>query len=126
MKLHEEWLYKAENDLKSSKILYQSNKDLLDICAYHSQQCAEKSLKAFLVYKKQEIDKTHNLISLIAQCKVFDIDFENLINEAVFLNPFSTQYRYPEGGIQPSKNETETSIIHAEKIYSFVKEKVIS
>ncbi len=89
MKLHEEWLFKAENDLESSKILFQSNKNLFDICAYHAQQCAEKSLKAFLVYKKQEIDKTHNLVTLISQCKTIDVEFESLAKEIVFLNPLS-------------------------------------
>jgi len=93
MKLHKEWLLKAGHDLESVKILYQSGKDLLDICAYHTQQCSEKSLKAFLVYKKQEIEKTHNLVFLLSQCKRFDEDFENLKKEAVFLNPFATQFR---------------------------------
>ena len=39
MKLHEEWLYKAENDLESAKLLLKSNKKLYDICVYHVHQC---------------------------------------------------------------------------------------
>lgn len=124
MKLHEEWLLKAIHDLESSKILYQSEKQLFDICAYHTQQCAEKSLKAFLVYNKQEIDKTHNLVFLLSQCKVFDKDFEKLKDEMVFLNPFSTQFRYPEGDLQPSKNEIETAILYSENLYNLIKDKI--
>lgn len=44
MKLHEEWLFKAEHDLKSSKLLSESRDELLDTAIYHAQQCAEKSL----------------------------------------------------------------------------------
>ncbi len=68
MKLHEEWLFKAENDLESAKILLNSKKPLYDIAIYHTQQCAEKSLKAYLTFKKMEIEKIHNLILLTNFC----------------------------------------------------------
>lgn len=38
MKLHEEWQYKAQNDLDSARLLFNSGKNLLDICVYHTQQ----------------------------------------------------------------------------------------
>lgn len=124
MKLHEEWQYKAQNDLDSARLLFNSGKNLLDICVYHTQQWAEKALKAFLVYKEQEIDKTHNLITLISKCKIFDINFEELKDEAIFLNPFSTQFRYPAGDMQPLKTEAEKAILCAETILFFVKDKI--
>jgi HEPN domain-containing protein len=55
MKPHEEWLFKALHDIESSKLLFNKNKNLFDIAIYHTQQCAEKSLKAFLAYKEQEL-----------------------------------------------------------------------
>ncbi len=124
MKLHEEWLYKAENDLESAKLLLNSDKNLLDICVYHTQQCAEKALKAFLTYKEQEIDKTHNLLFLISKCRIFYPEFENLKKEIVFINPYSTQFRYPEGDLQPSKDEAEQAVLYTEKILLFVKDKI--
>ena len=44
MKPHEEWLFKADQDLKSAQLLYDSPENLLDIAVYHCQQCAEKAL----------------------------------------------------------------------------------
>lgn len=62
---HEEWLFKAFQDLKSLDILFSSQEPLFDIIVYHAQQCAEKSLKAFLAFSRKEIDKTHNLLPLV-------------------------------------------------------------
>ena len=78
-----------------------------------------------MVYKEQEIDKTHNLPLLTSKCKTFNPEFENYKNEIVFINPFSTQFRYPDGDLQPTKDETEKAVVYAEKILQFVKDKII-
>ena len=41
MKPHDEWLYKAQNDIDSSQYLLTSDKQLFDIVVYHTQQCGE-------------------------------------------------------------------------------------
>jgi HEPN domain-containing protein len=55
MKPHEEWLFKAEHDLASSGYLLSSPDSLFDISIYHTQQCAEKSLKAYLNNKIKSV-----------------------------------------------------------------------
>jgi HEPN domain-containing protein len=44
MKLHEEWLFKSENDLKSAIVLLAADEPIFDISICHSQQCAGKAL----------------------------------------------------------------------------------
>ncbi len=56
MKPHEEWLFKAYHDKKSSELLFESEESLYDMVVYHAQQCVEKALKAFLSRKRKEID----------------------------------------------------------------------
>lgn len=90
MKPHEEWLFKAGNDLESARVLLASNNNLFDTAIYHTQQCAEKSLKAFLAFHNQEITKTHDLKILLKKCCALDVSFESLITYANFLNPFVT------------------------------------
>ena len=124
MKPHEEWLYKALHDIESSKLLFSKSKVLFDISIYHTQQCAEKSLKAFLAYKEQELEKTHNLITLVNICISLDTDFEKIQDAAIYLNPYSTLFRYPEGELMPNLEETGEAIKLAEKIYNFVKNKI--
>jgi len=46
MQKHEHWLFIAEEDLDSAKILLAES---LMTALFHIQQCAEKSLKAYLI-----------------------------------------------------------------------------
>jgi len=124
MKPHEEWLFKTLHDIESSKLLFKENKELFDISIYHTQQCAEKSLKAFLAYKEQELDKTHSLIILVNLCIFLDTEFKKIQETAIFLNPYSTLFRYPEGNLMPTFEETDKAIKLSEKIYNFVVDKI--
>lgn len=92
---------------------------------YHTQQCTEKALKAYLAVQQQEIQKTHNLLRLINLCAQLDQSFETLLDQAVFLNPFSTKFRYPDDMIlDPGKDEVQQAITYAEKILRFVEDKI--
>lgn len=84
MKPHEEWIFKAENDLASSSYLLSSPEPLFDIAIYHTQQCAEKSLKAYLTFKQKEIENTHNLKMLVEICSGIDNNFNDLIDDCIF------------------------------------------
>jgi HEPN domain-containing protein len=126
MKPHEEWLFKAEQDLKSAIILRNSREPVLDIAIYHTQQCAEKSFKAYLSFKNQEIDKTHNLDVLLGKCAVFDPTFNNYRESAFFLIPFVTIYRYPDGDLLPSMEKVDKAIKEAKKIFDFILETILS
>ena len=125
MKLHKQWLIKAEHDLMSSEVLIQAGEHLFDIAIYHTQQCAEKSLKALLVFWECEIEKTHNLVYLLSRCKEMDADFILIEEEAVFLNPFGTLYRYPEGNFEPTAQAVQKALECAKKIYLFVLNKTV-
>lgn len=124
MKPHEEWLFKAEHDLSSSKYLLSSPDPLFDISIYHTQQCAEKSLKAYMAFKEKEIEKSHNLKMLIEICYEIDSDFNVLLDDCIYLNPYATLYRYPDGDLMPSQESVITAISISEKILSFVKGKI--
>ena len=52
---HERWLHHASNDLATAKILKQNPE--LGTVTYHTQQCAEKALKAYLVYHGTKIER---------------------------------------------------------------------
>ena len=52
------WIKKAENDLIAAKILFKTKPEPpLDIICFHAQQCAEKYIKAYLVYHNIEFEK---------------------------------------------------------------------
>ena len=120
MKPHEEWLFKAEHDLKSARILLTSIDPLYDIAIYHTQQCAEKSLKAVLTFQKKEVDKIHNLKMLIEDCLSDLIQIEEIYDDCIYLSPFSTLYRYPEGDLMPTMDEVKKALEAAERIFNFI------
>ncbi len=64
-KLVNEWLQKADPDLRLAEFLLAENAPFWDAIAYHCQQAVEKYLKAFLVSRQIEFPKTHNIRELL-------------------------------------------------------------
>src|SRR4030042_4844093 len=60
-----EWIRKAESDFKTAAHLSESSPDLAEGTSFHSQQAAEKYLKAFLVWHQIEFQKTHDIETLL-------------------------------------------------------------
>ena len=119
MQKHNEWLKKAKSDLKAANLLLIG--EVFDATVYHTQQSAEKALKAFLVYKKQSIKKTHDLLFLLEECKEFDKRFEIFDQDVADLNPFSTAFRYPDDyEMDPNKELASSSVDKSQRIYKFV------
>jgi HEPN domain-containing protein len=123
MQAHEAWLLKAENDLIAAKLLIENDRTL-DTAIYLAHQCAEKSLKGFLVLRGYQIQKTHNLIHLLELCYDFDGQFWTLLKEVKYLNPFSVKFRYPADFLSPETTQVEEALRCAEKIFQFVQSRV--
>ncbi|GBD96675.1 MAG TPA: HEPN domain-containing protein [Nitrospirae bacterium] len=124
MKQHEVWLIKAENDLKSARRLSESSDPILDTAIYHTQQSAEKALKAYLAFKAQPIRKVHDIELLLESCSVFDKDFNQFVDDADILTPYNVAFRYPGPDIEPHGEEVADAIEKAEKILAFVKSRI--
>ncbi len=122
---HDAWLLKALSNLKSAKKLIQDDNETLDTAAYHTQQCAEKALKAFLAFKNQHIPYTHDLQRLLELCSKHDKTFKILLNDALDLLPYATYSRYPDDKFFIDREEVLQSIKKATTILNFVKEKII-
>ena len=58
------WVAYAEEDFEVAKILLRKSKPLTSPSCCHSQQCAEKYIKAMLVSKNVEFPKTQDLLAL--------------------------------------------------------------
>jgi HEPN domain-containing protein len=119
------WLKKADNDLKTAKDELNTENPATDTVCFHAQQCAEKYLKAYLIYHQVYFRKTHNIAELIELCKKVDPDFETLYDfKAERLTPYAVEARYPEEFFFPSLEEAKEAIETAEKVKAFVVEKL--
>lgn len=120
---HEEWMLKASRDLDSAKLLAAAFRPLTDTAIYHTQQCAEKALKAYLAWQGKEPEKIHDLKLLLKRCAKLDHSFNGLVGAANFINPFSTLFRYPGNELFPDTGTVDEAMRAAEMIFNFVAEK---
>lgn len=117
------WLIKAKSDLKMA-LAGTKDPETFDGAVYHTQQCAEKTLKAFLVFKKQAIRKIHDLGILLESCIGLSGDFIELKELARELNPYATYFRYPDDEMMPAPEDVLTAIQAAQEILRFVETKI--
>ena len=119
------WILKAENDLKTGKDEMDTNKPAFDTICFHMQQCVEKYLKCFLIFNGKEIKKTHNLAEIINECSETDADYENMYNiRANELTKYAVDIRYGDEFYFPALEETKQAIQTAEKVKDFVRKKL--
>jgi len=119
------WLKKAESDLKTARILFDSKDIVTESICFHCQQAVEKYLKAFLVYHKKEFRKTHIIAELLKLCIDLDNDFNKLKEINIQnLSIYAVEIRYPDEFYIPSIEEAKESIYLAEKTKEFVLQKL--
>lgn len=122
------YIVKAEHDLKTAKDEIITNKPATDTVCFHTQQCAEKYLKAYLVFNGKEITKTlktHNIEVLLVACKEMDDSFNYLIEiNAHELTDYAIEARYPDDFYLPSVSESNHAIETAEKVKEFILDKL--
>lgn len=118
------WLIKAENDLRSAKNDLSDPQPITETACFHAQQCAEKSLKAFIVFKEKHVEKTHYLMRLLGICEEFDDTFSELTDVAAELSDYAVTTRYPDDWREIPVTEAEEAVANAEKFLSFVRAKL--
>ncbi len=117
------WLSFAEEDLKTASIVLKE--EIYNQACFHSQQCAEKCLKA-LIESKGKVPKVHRFLELLSICKKSGFDIEKWRDSLEFLDKFYTISRYPfiigtlPGGL-PLKNDAEKAVEIAEEIFKETK-----
>ena len=118
------WILKAKSDLKTARILMQSN-ELTDIVCFHAQQAVEKLLKAYLTYKNIKSSKTHDISVLLKLCIKEDKDFNSLdIEKLEQLTFYAVEVRYPDDFYVPDIEEAKAALEQANKLWDFIIKKL--
>lgn len=113
------WIDKADHDLGSAKIIFQHIPEYFDTIAFHCQQATEKYIKAILVFKEIDFDRSHDLFYLLELLPSDIAVTEDKYRKAQLLNGFSIQIRYPNKIEYMSKPEIEEAISIAQEFRSF-------
>ena len=88
--------------------------------AFHSQQCAEKYLKALVQQSGAEPPRTHHLPTLLDMLTGVHADLEDLRLPCESLAPYAVHFRYP--GEEASEGDAVAALGHAEVIRSAIRQ----
>ena len=114
-----DWVEYAEEDLIMAKSALRRSKPLTTPSCFHSQQCAEKYLKAILISQDIEFPKTHDLLILDALCADGGI-FTGFTKEDLGrLSGYAVHTRYP--GNQPTPEDAREALKIANIVRQFAR-----
>jgi len=119
IKLVQEWFKYSENDLISARHLFNDlHPKQSEIACYLSQQCAEKALKGYFLFKDIEPPRIHNLVELCQICINFDVTFSEILDACSDLTPYGVAVRYPNE-LAVDDTLAKLAIDKAQIIYDF-------
>ena len=91
-----EWLAKAEGDFATpQRELNVTDRPNYDAVCFHTQQCAEKYLKAFLQEAGLAFPRTHDLADLLGSALSIEPTWTSMTADLNALSAFAVEYRYP-------------------------------
>lgn len=120
-KRYYDWLERSEEDLKAAGLLAQ-NGETLNAAAFHCQQCIEKALKGYILFKTKSHLDGHNLTWLCRQAVKYDGRFTEWLDESAALNRYYIETRYPSDiPDEPDKRTVDRIFAMARDMHHFIK-----
>jgi HEPN domain-containing protein len=112
-------LRRADEDLRLARHAFELKTAVpYKLIAYHAQQCAEKSPKAYLVYKMIDFPYTHN-ISLLLEMLAPSAGWSRDLWKAAMLSSYAITTRYP-GKDRVTKADAVKAVSLAQKVQETV------
>jgi HEPN domain-containing protein len=119
------WISYADEDLSTAQVgLTLTTSIPYRIIAFHSQQCVEKYLKAYLIYHEIEFPYTHNISLLLELCAEKG-KWTSELEEAKKLSAYASTLRYPNDNIKITKNDAIRAVEIAVRVKEAVRNALI-
>lgn len=96
-----QWIRYARTDLRVAKVNLEISKEFKTVSAFHSQQCAEKIIKAYLTHQKTRVQKTHDIDLLLKEVSKFNPVLAKKLSKTKSLTTYAVTYRYPDAERKP-------------------------
>ncbi len=116
----QEWLERAVDDLREAAHDPTASPPLLRGSLFHSQQAAEKALKAFLAAHELPLRRTHDLDEIGMAVVVLDATLEPTVDHAKDLTPYAWRFRYPGAPYAPDDEQAREALGLAQAVYGAV------
>ncbi len=105
-----QWLRIADADMDAAEALLSDERSSLYPSCFHSQQAAEKYVKALLTWHQVEFPKTHIFGELLDLMDKVDRALAAGISDVTKLNPYGVETRYPGDIPEPSRAEAQEAL----------------
>jgi HEPN domain-containing protein len=119
-----EWLERAGDDLREAQHDLAAVPPLVRGAVFHSQQAAEKAIKAFLCAHDHPFPRTHDLDVLGEAVVMLDPTLAAIVDRAKDLTPYAWRFRYPGTPLSPSEEETREAVTLAGDVYTAIVERL--
>jgi HEPN domain-containing protein len=83
---------------------------------FHSQQAAEKYLKAFLVHNQADFPKTHDIQKILNLVDPVDPQLAHSLEDVIGLTEYAVEERYPSDLPEPDMGEAKAALVLASKV----------
>ena len=110
------WLHEAHADLDLAEHLLSEGTGFLNAIAFHSQQAAEKYLKAILTSRQIEFPKTHELARLLKLIATVDAKLADALDDVIVLTPYGVALRYPGDRPDTTQDKARDAVELARKV----------
>lgn len=116
------WWQSAIDDVKWTK--HDFDGGFYNQACLGAQQIVEKSLKTYLLSQNIKVEKTHDLVRLLAQAKKKDKRFNKFLDHCKLLDKYYVDTRYPRFGVKGDWTEAEAkeALSLAKEVLAFVGE----
>ncbi|MBV9280678.1 MAG: HEPN domain-containing protein, partial [Chloroflexi bacterium] len=115
-----EWLERAADDLREAEHDLGADPPLVRGAVFHSQQAAEKALKAFLAAHDRPFRKTHDLDEVGRAVTALDSTLATVVDRAKDLTPYAWRFRYPGAPVAPTEDETREALTLAREVHAAI------
>ncbi|MBC8446023.1 MAG: HEPN domain-containing protein [Chloroflexi bacterium] len=113
------WTALAEEDYLLARSALRRKRPLRYGACFHAQQCAEKYLKALLVFRGHVFPRTHDLLALSDLCTLAGVIVPIAPDELDRLSACAVQVRYP--GDEPTLEEARRAMEIAKAVRRFAR-----
>ena len=119
-----EWLNRAYSDLTIARAKAQGVY-LEDLC-FHTQQAAEKAIKALLIKYRVDFPYVHDIAQLLTLLEHTGHDIPGFVREAERLTQFAVFTRYPGMAPAVKQEEHRVSVMIAEQVVRWAESIILS
>ncbi len=113
-----QWLEKARHDLFTARLVLDAEDGPTDISCFHSQQTAEKTLKAILTAAGVQYQRIHDLMPLLERSARLVPELDQFREVCSQLSEYAVQVRYPGETADPDRTDANNAVLAAAEIFA--------